>query len=117
MRSMIYSCCAAVLVLAAGQPAALASPLAQSDGVTAAVPPALELAQMYYDDDDRRRDRRRARRDRDSRGGGDGVYRGGRGDGVYRGDRGGSQGTVFCNPQLGCVRDLNMTPGAGLGGR
>jgi hypothetical protein len=59
-------------------------------------------------------------------GGGDGVYTGGRGgDGVYtggnrsgRGDgvyRGGNQGTVFCNPQLGCVRDLNINPGSGLG--
>ena len=59
----------------------------------------------------------RRNRDSNSRGRGDGVYTGGRsgrGDGVRRG---GNQGTVFCNPELGCVRDLNMTPGAGLGGR
>jgi hypothetical protein len=114
MRSMIYSCCAAALVLAAGQSSAVASPFAQALGVTATAPTAIELAQMYYDDD-RRRDRRRSRRDRDSRG--EGVQRGGRGDGVYRGNQGNNQGTVFCNPQLGCVRDLNITPGAGLGGR
>jgi hypothetical protein len=62
----------------------------------------------------------RRNRDSNSRNRGDGVYTGGRsgrGDGVYRGNRGGNQGTVFCNPELGCVRDLNMTPGAGLGGR
>ena len=131
--------CLAVLAFAVGTSSALASPRAQSDGGMTAVPAGIQLAQN--DDDDRRRDRSR-RRNRDSRSGGgdrvytggrggDGVYTGGRsrnsggGDGVYtggrsRGDgvyRGGNQGTVFCNPQLGCVRDLNINPGSGLGGR
>jgi hypothetical protein len=109
--------CLAVLALAVGLPSAIAGPLAQTGGATTVAPSDLQLAQ---DDRDRRRDRRRRDRDSNSRGGGgDGVYTGGRsrgGDGVYTGGRG-NQGTVFCNPQLGCVRDLNITPGAGLGTR
>jgi hypothetical protein len=109
--------CLAVLALAVGLPNATASPLAQTGGATTAAPGAIQLAQ---DDRDRRRDRRRRDRDSNSRrDGGDGVYTGGRsrgGDGVYTGGRG-NQGTVFCHPTLGCVRDLNTTPGAGLGTR
>jgi hypothetical protein len=121
--------CLAVLALSVGLPSAIAGPWAQTGGATTVAPSDLQLAQ---DDRDRRRDRRRRDRDSNSRGGGgdgvytggrsrggDGVYTGGRsrgGDGVYTGGRG-NQGTVFCNPQLGCVRDLNITPGAGLGGR
>jgi hypothetical protein len=127
----------AVLALAVGLPSAIAGPLAQSSGAATAAPSDIHLVQ---DERDGRRDRRRGRRDGSSRsgggdgvytggrsrsGGGDGVYTGGRGgDGVYtggnrsgRGDgvyRGGNQGTVFCNPQLGCVRDLNINPGSGL---
>ena len=91
-------------------------PVGANGGATASAPSDFQLVQ---DDRDRRRDRRRGRRDDNARGGGgDGVYSGGRsrgGDGVYTGGGRGNQGTVFCNPTLGCVRDLNINPGSGLG--
>jgi hypothetical protein len=161
MRLKILPCLAALGLagLAIGPPHAVASPLARTNGATAAVVGDVTLVQS--DDSRRRRSRSGDGVYTGGRsgggdgvytggrsGGGDGVYTGGRGgDGVYRGSRsrggdgvytggrsrgdgvytggqrsrrgegvyrGGNQGTVFCNPQLGCVRDLNINPGSGL---
>jgi hypothetical protein len=112
MRVKILSCLAALaLAPAIGSSGAAASPLAQGATAKAAAPAGIQLAQA---------DKLPAVRDLNTggggsggrSGGGDGVYTGGRGgDGVYRG---GGGGRTFNTPG-GQVRDLNRTPGAGLG--
>jgi len=109
--------CLAALALGVGLSSAVASPLGQTGGVATAAPAEIQMAQS----DDRDRRRRRDNRAGESRRGGGDNDRGGRAgnsrDGRDGGSRGGggNQGTVFCNPQLGCVRDLNINPGSGLG--
>ena len=105
--------CLAALALGVGLSSAVASPLGQTGGVATAAPAEIQMAQS----DDRDRRRRRDNRAGESRRGGGDNDRRGRAGNSRDGREGGSsnQGTVFCNPQLGCVRDLNINPGSGLG--
>jgi len=109
MRVKILSCLAALaLAPAIGSSGAAASPLAQGAAAKAAAPTGIQLAQAVRD-----LNKGGGGGGGGRSGGGDGVYTGGRGgDGVYRG---GGGGRTFNTPAGVQVRDLNRTPGAGLG--
>jgi hypothetical protein len=117
MRLKTLSCLAAIaLAPIAGQSIATASPLAQAAGAKAAVPAGIQLAQA---------DKLRggggsgggapAVRDLNTGGGGGGGGSAIRGGGGDRGGGSAFRGRDFNTPAGVRVRDLNTTPGAGLG--